>query len=374
MQRVKELLGGSVELDRIPDYGPLDLPEYSKFLEETKTQFYTRWNDLLSKKEQPINLQYNGYSLDDFQRIKLIGAGNFGNVYLVSNIKTGAFHAMKSVLKTTVVRLKQVNNARTEKLVLQCTTCPFTIRLDYFFKDNSYLYFVLPFVRGGDLFRHLQRSNQLSELSAMFYLAQVILAIEYLHYMDIIYRDLKPENVLIDHTGYIKLTDFGFCKRLTRGRTYTICGTPDYITPETLRSEGYGKGADWWAVGVLAYELTVGVPPFKDKSDSKRYFKIVSGKYSLPPPLSEELKDLISNVLQIDKTKRFGNMSKGVNDFKTHKWFKPLNWMAVACRKASPPFTPDVDAENDTRHFKDLTHRSLRVADHVECGQEFADF
>lgn len=378
MQRFMQLLGKSEspysQIPYLPEYGPLDITDYKKFLEGTKAPFLEKWNYLKNIKDQPVKLEDNQCSLQDFKRLKLIGAGTFGQVYLVNNKKTGGFHAMKAVQKKTVVDLGQVNNTRTEKMVLQCSNCPFTLRLEYFFKDNSYLYFILPIIRGGELFQHLQRSGKLSESSAMFYVAQVILALEYLHYFDIIYRDLKPENILLDHTGYIKLTDFGFCKHLEKGRTYTICGTPDYLAPETLRSEGYGKAADWWAVGVLVYELTVGFAPFKEKSDSKRYYRIMSGNYRCPPFLSGDVTDLISNALQLDVTKRLGNMKNGVNDFKTHKWFKPLNWPTVASRKAKPPFIPDTEAEDDTKHFREYAYKSLKIADTLEYGKEFADF
>ncbi|XP_054290346.1 cAMP-dependent protein kinase catalytic subunit alpha-like [Macrosteles quadrilineatus] len=377
MNRFVDLIGwGNApkeETYRFPDFGPVDIPNYKTFLEESRGQFFEKWASLQGK-EEPVKLKNKQCWLKSFTRLKLIGSGSFGQVYLVKNEQTGNVHAMKAVLKKTVVELRQINNTRTEKLVLECSDCPFTMRLDYFFKDYSYLYFVLPFIQGGELFQHLQSLGKFDESLVMFYLSQVILALEYLHYLDIVYRDLKPENILLDHTGYIKLTDFGFCKHLKNGRTYTFCGTIDYLAPEIILNEGYGKAVDWWAVGVLAFELTTGQAPFKDKSEVAKLKKIVNGKYTFPSFMSIDLRHLITQALQKDLTRRYGNLKDGVDDFKNHKWFKPLNWQAVVCRKVLPSYVPDVEGPTDLKHCRKISYKSLTVADSLEYAQEFADF
>jgi protein kinase A len=337
---------------------------FREFLAKAKDDFVKKW-------ENPVSGNSN---LADFEIMKTLGTGSFGRVILVK-YKQGddKYYAMKILDKQKVVKLKQVEHTLNEKRILASIDFPFLVRMDFSFKDNTNLYMVLEFINGGEMFSHLRRIGRFSEPHSRFYASQIVLAFEYLHHLDLIYRDLKPENLLIDSQGYIKITDFGFAKRV-KGRTWTLCGTPEYLAPEIILSKGYNKAVDWWALGVLIYEMAAGYPPFFADQPIQIYEKIVSGKVRFPSHFSSDLKDLLRNLLQVDLTKRYGNLKNGVNDIKSHKWFASTDWIAIYQRKVEAPYQPKSKGPGDASNFDEYDEEPLRCSINEKMAREFADF
>lgn len=175
---------------------------------------------------------------------------------------------------------------------------------------------------------------------------------EYLHSKHIIYRDLKPENLLIANSGYLRLTDFGFAK-YCEGRTYTLCGTPEYLAPEILLNKGHGKAVDWWCLGILTYEMIAGIDPFNDEDPMTIYQKILKGKVKFPRDFDKSAKSLVKHLLVADVTKRYGCLKSGVGDIKGHRWFKGFDWVSLASESMDPPYKPQVADPGDTSNFSE---------------------
>ncbi|OQV20733.1 Protein kinase DC2 [Hypsibius exemplaris] len=331
-------------------------------------------------RRRPVRKADREFKLGQFNWLKTVGTGTFGRVVLcedatVKDDKTPKFFAMKILRIRDVLRLKQVEHIKDEKSILEQLDHPFIVKLFWSKHDSANLYMLLEYAPGGELFSYLRSVRRFSSGAAMFYAAEIILALEYLHERFIVYRDLKPENLLLDSQGHIKVTDFGFAKEIS-DRTWTLCGTPEYLAPEIIQSRGYNKAVDYWAFGILCYEMLVGHPPFYSDNPIEVYQKILDGKIRWPKQIDLVAKDLIKKLLATDRTKRLGNMKNGVEDIKNHRWFRPINWASCLERNLEPPYVPKVGHPGDARNFDDYPEDwsdtdSTVTAEELQIFQDF---
>lgn len=287
--------------------------------------------------------------LNDFALLKVLGRGAFGKVMLVKKKDTQELFALKSMKKAELVEKDQLEHTKTEKMILEHVNHPFLARLDYCFQTKEKIFFVMQFMKGGELFQHLRKEKRFSEERAKFYGAQIALGLGHLHSQNIIYRDMKPENVLMDEFGYVCLTDFGMAKVLKQNMmANSFCGTPEYLAPEIITGEGHGKQVDWWGLGILMYELMIGIPPFYHQNQNMMFQLIRDSEVRFPSQinLSPEAKDFISKCLIKDQKKRIGSQ-KDVEEVKAHPWFKNIDWNALLKREIPAPYKPTFKTDFD---------------------------
>jgi len=290
------------------------------------------------------------FQIDDLEISNTVGTGTFSTVSLCLHKPSSSYFALKILPINHVIKLKQVEHVKNEKNILQEIQHPFLLSLIWSYKDQTNLYLMFPYVCGGELFTYLRMAGTFPLTTTLFYTAEIVSAFSYLHSHNIVYRDLKPENILLDRDGHIIISDFGFSKRVP-DKTWTLCGTPEYLAPEILQSKGHNKAVDWWALGILIYEMLAGYPPFFDENPFVIYEKILAGEIGWPQQVDGLAKDLVKKLLEHDRTKRLGNMKMGAEDVKNHKFFQGLDWLCVLNRKLVPPIVPSVMAENDSRNY-----------------------
>ena len=288
--------------------------------------------------------------LSDYEIGETLGTGSFGRVRISKNKKTNEYVAMKIMKEVEILKSKQADHIANEIKILSMIDHPFVIKFDGFTQDEKYLYLALELINGGELFTYLRSVGRFPVDQARVYIAQIISIFEYLHSKNIIYRDLKPENILIHKSGYLKLTDFGFAK-IVEGRTYTLCGTPEYLAPEIILNKGHGKPVDWWTCGILLYEMIAGIDPFSDDDPMMVYQKILKGKIKFPSGFDSNAKSLVKHLLESDLTKRYGNLKGGVKDIKGHRFFKELSWEKLINMELTPPYIPKVKSASDISNF-----------------------
>jgi len=303
-------------------------------------------------------------SKNDVMFLKEIGGGMLGAVFLAKTLNTRTTCCVKVMQKWKVVHLEQENNVSRELDLMKRFDSPFLTRAMGAFQDERSLYLVMEYFCGGDLFQLLvngpYKGGKFPVQVAEFYAAEVLMALQYIHEREYVYRDLKPENVLIDSRGHAKLTDLGFCRRLLRGeRAYTTCGTADYMAPEVMLAQGYDQAADYWSFGVLVYEMLVGYAPFASVSDGDRHRRIVTSDLRFHAqyfPLTA--KSLIARLCVVDVARRLGSSARGIEDLKSHAFFT-VDWADVASRQLVPPYVPEHNKTEDT-----FTHNDSTVARH----------
>ncbi|VFR01530.1 unnamed protein product [Cuscuta campestris] len=365
----------------------------------------------LEKKEREfMRRQRHKMGSEDFEPLTMIGKGAFGEVRICKEKATGHVYAMKKLKKSEMLRRGQVEHVKAERNLLAEVDSNCIVKLYCSFQDEEYLYLIMEYLPGGDMMTLLMRKDTLTEDEARFYVGETVLAIESIHKHNYIHRDIKPDNLLLDRSGHMKLSDFGLCKPLdcsnlhekdfaagnnysgilesdgrpiVRKRTqqeqlqhwqknrrmlaYSTVGTPDYIAPEVLLRKGYGMECDWWSLGAIMYEMLVGYPPFYSDEPMSTCRKIVNWRTHLKFPeeakLSCEAKDLICKLL-CNVEQRLG--TRGANEIKAHPWFTGTDWDKLYQIKAA--FIPEVNDELDTQNFEKFEESGNEVPATAQSG------
>ncbi|KAL8513899.1 hypothetical protein ACS0TY_013136 [Phlomoides rotata] len=367
----------------------------------------------LEKREtEYMRLQRHKVGIDDFEQLTIIGKGAFGEVRLCRAKSTGEIYAMKKLKKSEMLSRGQVEHVRSERNLLVEVDSRCIVKLFYSFQDSDSLYLIMEYLPGGDIMTLLMREDVLSEDVARFYIAESILAIHSIHQHNYVHRDIKPDNLILDKNGHLKLSDFGLCKPLEkysslledddfiardsttegdgnnatytapwlmakeqlqqwkrnrRALAYSTVGTLDYMAPEVLLKKGYGMECDWWSLGAIMYEMLVGYPPFCSDDPRMTCRKIINWKACLKFPeeqkISDEARDLICHLL-CDVDKRLG--TRGVEEIKGHPWFRGVKWDSLYETEAA--FKPTVNGDLDTQNFEKFDEGAHPPSDAPRVG------
>ncbi|XP_023226686.1 serine/threonine-protein kinase tricorner-like isoform X2 [Centruroides sculpturatus] len=351
------------------------------------------------KETEFLRLKRSRLGVDDFEPLKVIGRGAFGEVRLVQKKDTGHVYAMKILHKADMLEKEQVAHVRAERDILVEADHQWVVKMYYSFQDMMNLYLVMEFLPGGDMMTLLMKKDTLTEESTQFYIAETALAIESIHKLGFIHRDIKPDNLLLDARGHIKLSDFGLCtglkkshrtefyrnlssakpsdftcnpmdskrraeswKRNRRQLAYSTVGTPDYIAPEVFMQTGYNSSCDWWSLGVIMYEMLIGYPPFCSETPQETYRKVMNWRQTLifPPevPVSSESRDLIQHFC-CEANLRIGANS-GINEIRQHPFFRGVDWEHIRERPAAIP--TEVKSIDDTSNFDEFPDVELKIS------------
>ena len=346
---------------RMPNTGAISVNDYL-FGNQSKTDLKKTQSKAgprkINKTFQNVKVEYK-----DFDIIKIIGRGSVGKIALVSYKKDKNLYVMKSMRKDQLISEGLADNILVEKNILMEGQCEFLLSLSFFFQTTQRIYFVTPFIKGGDLYHKLKNDGVISEDLVKFYGAQIAIALQYLHDIGIAYRDLKPENVLIDEDGYIKLCDFGASVKIRGTEKETnFAGSPEYASPEMVTFEGHSFMTDWWSFGILLYELLYGVTPFYNIDKNRMFDLITTGSISYPKfiqiegedtlrnsKVSEDAKKLISKLLEKNPGDRLGR--KGLEEIKKHPFFSGISFEDLKKKKKIAHFKPTFSTDDPTSNF-----------------------
>uniref|UniRef100_A0A667YUC8 cGMP-dependent protein kinase n=1 Tax=Myripristis murdjan TaxID=586833 RepID=A0A667YUC8_9TELE len=291
---------------------------------------------------------------DSLEVITTLGVGGFGRVELVKVKGEDITFALKVIKKKHIVDNRQEEHIHSERKILAEARSPFIVKLYRTFKDNKYVYMLLEACLGGEIWSLLRDRGSFDEPTAKFCVGCVTEAFDYLHRKGVIYRDLKPENLMLDTEGYIKLVDFGFAKKIRCGqRTWTFCGTPEYVAPEIILNKGHNFSVDFWSLGILVFELLIGSPPFSGSDQMMTYTFILKGieKMDFPKKITKRPEDLIRKLCRRNPSERLGNLKNGITDIKKHRWFTGFNWEGLKARTLSSPLKRELKGPADHSYF-----------------------
>lgn len=352
-----------------------------------------------AKETEFLRLKRSRLGVDDFEPLKVIGKGSFGEVRLVQKKDIGHVFAMKILRKTDMLEKEQIAHVRAERDILVEADHQWVVKMYYSFQDAINLYLIMEFLPGGDMMTLLMKKDTLSEECTQFYIAETALAIDSIHRLGFIHRDIKPDNLLLDARGHIKLSDFGLCTGLKKSHTtefyrdlsqakqidfttnpmdskrraeswkknrralaYSTVGTPDYIAVEIFKQTGYTSACDWWSLGVIMYEMLIGYPPFCSETPQETYRKVMNWKETLlfPPevPISKEAKDLIEGFCR-EMDQRIGGPAGDFDEVKGHPFFKDVDWQHIRERPAA--IRIQVKSIDDTSNFDEFPDVDLKI-------------
>merc|ERR1712086_1057652 len=282
---------------------------------------------------------------------RTLGVGAFGRVKLVKMKKISSNFALKCLSKEALVKNQFEENIANERNILAELDHPFISKFYGAFQDQKKIYFLLEVLMGGELFTHMNENNLFPESWSRFYAASVVTVFADIHPKKIAYRDLKPENMVLDSSGHLKIVDFGLAKKVNADKTFTFCGTQEYMAPEIILDQGHGIGVDYWALGIFIFEMSAGFTPFESKSPDDVDTKIIAGTYQVPDHFSKSLTNLLDNLLRFSDTDRIGMGDEGLQKLRSHEWFNGFDWEALLHKKLKPPIKPKLKNIDDSSNF-----------------------
>ncbi|KAJ2610067.1 Serine/threonine kinase, partial [Coemansia sp. RSA 1804] len=351
-----------------------------------KQQIFQTMQQPLQQQQQPMKGQVvRKVGADDFKFVKVLGKGNFGKVMLSEEKSSNKLYAIKVLKKEFIVENDEFESTRSEKRVLLIANKeqhPFLIGLHSCFQSPSHIFFVMEYISGGDLMMHVQKLGSFGERRAKFFACEVLLGLAYFHKAGIIYRDLKLDNIMLDNEGHVKIADYGLCKEnMGYGQTtITFCGTPEFMAPEIVLEQRYGRAVDWWAFGVLIYEMILGTSPFHGEDENEIFDSILEDEILYPVRMSRDSVFVCQALLERDPSKRLGAGPNDAEDIMKHSFFAGINWDDVLNKRIPPPYVPEIRGRYDVSNFDPeftnerpgLTPTNTIVDKHDQ--KEFADF